>query len=328
MTQHHTPSGRFRNPWPDAEVRGWIDVLKWRLVDNRLHPPPPDPDPAVLPRVESAPPLPEPASPLAATWLGHSTVLVELGGKRVLTDPVWGDRVSPFSWTGPERWVPPPLRLEALPALDLVVLSHNHYDHLDRPTVEWLARERPHLPWIVPLELAATVRKFGVRQVTELDWWQTGEAAGVTVTAVPAQHFSARNLLDRGATLWCGYVLRVGERRVYFAGDTGYHPEFAEIGRRVGPFDLALIPIGAYEPRWFMRAVHMNPEDALAAVTDVRSAHPDRPVPYILPIHWGTYKLTDEPMDEPPRRFRQGWEAAGLELERLWLLAHGERRQG
>ncbi len=328
MPQHHTPGGRFRNPWPDAEVRGWIDVLKWRLVDNRLHPPPPDPDPAVLPRAGNAPVLPEPAAPLAATWLGHSTVLVEVGGKRVLTDPVWSDRVSPFSWTGPERWVPPPLRLEALPALDLVVLSHNHYDHLDRPSVEWLARERPHLPWIVPLKLAATVRKFGVREVMELDWWQTVEVGGVTVTAVPAQHFSARNLFDRGATLWCGYVLRVGERRVYFAGDTGFHPEFAEIGRRLGPFDLALIPIGAYEPRWFMRTVHMNPEDAMMALNDVRSAHPDRPLPYVLPIHWGTYKLTDEPMDEPPRKFRQGWEAAGLDRERLWLLAHGERREG
>ncbi|HTO72598.1 MAG TPA: MBL fold metallo-hydrolase [Gemmatimonadales bacterium] len=324
---HHTENGRFRNPWPDAEVRGWLDVFKWRLIDNRLHPPPPDPDPAVLPRV-GPPAFPASAAELACTWLGHSTVLVEVEGKRILTDPVWSERVSPLSWTGPERWVPPQLPLEALPAIDLVVLSHNHYDHLDQPTVEWLARERPQLPWIVPLKLAPTLRKFGVRVVTELDWWQSAEVAGVTVTGTPAQHFSARNLFDRGATLWCGYTMQVGKRRVYFAGDTGYHPEFTEIGRRLGPFDLMLIPVGAYEPRWFMRTVHMNPEDALSAVKDLHSAHPDRLLPPVLPIHWGTYKLTDEPIDEPPLRFRELWTAAGLDSGGLWLLAHGERREG
>jgi N-acyl-phosphatidylethanolamine-hydrolysing phospholipase D len=333
---HHTENGRFANPWPGATARGFGSVLRWKLIDSVRHPPPPDPDPAVLPRISGnegtrqlfAAQSAKSAFQLAGTWLGHSTVLLELAGKRILTDPVWSQRVSPLSWAGPKRWVPPQVALDALPPLDLIVLSHNHYDHLDRATVEWLARHQPEVPWVAPLKLGATLRRFGVRQVLEHDWWDTTEIAGITVTATPAQHFSSRHFFDRNATLWCGYAFQIGNRRIYFAGDTGYHPEFAEVGRRLGPFDLMLIPVGAYEPRWFMRAVHMNPEDAIAAIRDIASAHPELPVPRVLPIHWGTYKLTDEPMDEPPRRFRERWIEAGLPKERLWLLGHGERRDG
>jgi N-acyl-phosphatidylethanolamine-hydrolysing phospholipase D len=263
---------------------------------------------------------------LTGTWLGHSTVLLNLAGKLILTDPVWSGRASPVSWAGPKRWVPPPLALQDLPPLDLIVLSHNHYDHLDRAAVKWLARNRPEVPWVAPLRLGATLRRFGVRQVTELDWWEETTINGLKVTATPAQHFSSRHFFDRNATLWCGFTFESASRRVYFAGDTGLHPEFGAIGRRLGPFDLALIPVGAYEPRWFMQPVHMNPEDAISAIRDLSSDHGQHPVPRVVPIHWGTYKLTDEPMDEPPRRFAERWKEAGLPEERLWLLAHGETR--
>jgi N-acyl-phosphatidylethanolamine-hydrolysing phospholipase D len=153
-----------------------------------------------------------------------------------------------------------------------------------------------------------------------------GRAGEVTIGCTPAQHFSARGLHDRDRTLWCGFTLRVGAHCVYFAGDTGLHPEFGAIARRFGPFDLALLPVGAYEPRWFMGPVHMNPEDALVACTELAAAQPDRPLA-LLPIHWGTFKLTDEPMDEPARRTRDRWRDAGLPDESLWLLRHGETRR-
>jgi N-acyl-phosphatidylethanolamine-hydrolysing phospholipase D len=335
---HHTDNGRFTNPWPGSTPNGFGGVLKWVLIDRIRNPPPPDPDPASLPRVDSrhetttvvgsaeSAQSAKSAFQLTGTWLGHSTVLLNLAGKRVLTDPVWSDRASPVSWAGPKRWVPPQLALRDLPPLDLIVLSHNHYDHLDRSTVEWLARERPDVPWVAPLRLGATLRQFGVRQVTELDWWEETTINGLKITATPAQHFSSRHFFDRNATLWCGYALESGNRRIYFAGDTGLHPEFGAIGRCLGPFDLALIPVGAYEPRWFMQPVHMNPEDAITAIAQLAGANPQGVVPRVLPIHWGTYKLTDEPMDEPPRRFAERWKEAGWAADRLWLLAHGETR--
>jgi N-acyl-phosphatidylethanolamine-hydrolysing phospholipase D len=335
---HHLENGRFTNPWPGAELHGFKDLLKWVLIDRIRNPPPPDPDPASLPRVDSrhettravlsaqSAQSAKSVSQLTGTWLGHSTVLLNLAGKWILTDPVWSDRASPVSWAGPRRWVAPQLPLESLPPLDLIVLSHNHYDHLDRSAIEWLARHRAATPWVCPLKLSPLLREFGVLQVTELDWWEDTTTNGIRVTATPAQHFSSRHFLDRNATLWCGYALQSGNLRINFAGDTGLHPEFKLIGQRCGPFDLALIPIGAYEPRWFMQPVHMNPEDAIAAISALASAQPESGVPRVMPIHWGTYKLTDEPMDEPPRRFAERWRGAGFPPDRLWLLAHGETR--
>jgi N-acyl-phosphatidylethanolamine-hydrolysing phospholipase D len=338
---HHLANGRFTNPWPGGQLHGFKDLLKWVLVDRIRNPPPPDPDPNSIPRV-GAGTVAEPirhattrpisaesaksADDFSVAWLGHSTVLLHVAGKWILTDPIWSHRASPVQWAGPKRWVPPELPLEALPPLDLILLSHNHYDHCDRPTIEWLAQHQSAASWVCPLRLSPLLRTFGVKTVTELDWWDTTDIGGIKVTATPAQHFSSRTFWDRNATLWSGFVIAAGDRRVYFAGDTGYHPEFAEIGKRCGPFDLALIPVGAYEPRWFMQPVHMNPEDAIAAVRDIASAHPDKSASHVVPIHWGTYKLTDEPMDEPPKRFARRWAEAGLPEERLWVLAHGEMR--
>jgi len=189
---------------------------------------------------------------------------------------------------------------------------------LDDGTVRRLARAHPDAEWLVPLGLAPFMGRRGVRRVSELDWWEEKHVGAVKVAATPAQHFSSRSFGDRDATLWCGWALAAaGGKRLFFAGDTGFHPEFASIAQRQGPFDLALMPIGAYEPRWIMRSVHMNPEEAVEACRQLGA-------PPMIPIHWGTFKLTDEAMDEPPRRARAAWRDAGLPEAGYRQLAHGE----
>ena len=266
-----------------------------------------------------------PADQAAATWIGHSTVLLQVGGLNVLTDPMWSERAFPVQWAGPRRVMPPAFALDALPPLDVVLLSHSHYDHFDKTTVKRLARAHPEATWVVPLALGRYVRGFGVRNVEELDWWQAAEVRGAVVRATPARHFSARRFRDRNRTLWGGFVLEIAGRRYYFAGDTALHPEFAAIGE-MGPFDLVMMPVGAYDPRWFMSIVHVNPEEAVRAYTEIVSSRPAAPLPVMLGIHWGTFRLTDEPMDEPPRRTREAWRAASLPEERLWIAAFGETR--
>ena len=290
------------------------------LVHRTTRPRPRDPDPSVFARVAPAFVRPRArADQLTVTWVGHSSLLVQIGGLNILTDPMWSERASPLRFAGPKRWVPPGIAFDELPPLDVILQSHNHYDHLDDVTVRRLARAYPDAAWILPLGLAPFVRTRGARRVTELDWWQEHEASPLLrIAATPAQHFSARGFGDRGDTLWCGFALRAGSgRSVYFAGDTGYHPEFQAIGERYGPFDVALLPIGAYEPRWFMRYVHMNPEEAVEAFRKLNARA-------MVPIHWGTFKLTDEAMDEPPRRAQRAWQVAGLAPAGYHQLAHGQ----
>ncbi len=318
---HHRPGGGFRNPWVSQAVPGFGGLLKWILVHRTTRPRPKDPDPSVFPRVQPAFVTPRaPASQLTVTWVGHASLLIQLGGCNILADPVWSERASPVRFAGPRRWVPPAIAFEDLPPVDVVLQSHNHYDHLDSVTVRRLATSHPGASWVLPLGLAQFVQRRGVRAdaVVELDWWQERQVAAVRVAATPAQHFSSRGIGDRGGTLWCGFALSTAAgRRVYFAGDSGLHPEFGRIGTRYGPFDVALMPIGAYEPRWFMRYVHMNPEEAVEAFRAVNARA-------MVPIHWGTFKLTDEAMDEPPARARAAWLAAGLPREGYRQLAHGE----
>jgi N-acyl-phosphatidylethanolamine-hydrolysing phospholipase D len=290
------------------------------LVHRTTRPRPKDPDPSVFGRV--APSFVSPrafASQLTVTWVGHASLLIQLNGLNILTDPMWSARASPVQFAGPKRWVAPAVALDALPPLDVVLQSHNHYDHLDDFTVRQLVRRHPHALWVTPLGDAAFVRKRGARanEVVELDWWEERRVGSLRITATPAMHFSSRGIGDRGDTLWCGFALAGDVKRVFFAGDTGFHPEFGAIDERCGPFDVALLPIGAYEPRWFMRYLHMNPEEAVDAF---RALH----ARVMVPIHWGTFKLTDEAMDEPPVRARAAWKAAGLAEERYRQLAHGE----
>jgi N-acyl-phosphatidylethanolamine-hydrolysing phospholipase D len=324
--EHHAPDGSFRNPWPDSAPHGFRDVLRWmreRRGMVRAATPPRGAFPTRDPHVAH----PRGARDAAtATWVGHSTVLLQIAGLNVLTDPMWSARASPVQWAGPQRVMEPALALERLPPLDLVLLSHSHYDHLDKATVRWLARHHEDATWVVPLKLGAYLRDFGVRRIVELDWWQGADVHGATIHATPARHFSARRFRDRNRTLWSGFAIAIGGRRLYFAGDTAFHPEFARIGAQYGPFDLVMMPIGAYDPRWFMRIVHVNPDEAVQAYADLVSAHRAASLPLMLGIHWGTFRLTDEPMAEPPQRALAAWRIAGFPDERLWIARFGETR--
>jgi L-ascorbate metabolism protein UlaG (beta-lactamase superfamily) len=222
--------------------------------------------------------------------------------------------------------VPPGFPLEDLPPLDVVLLSHNHYDHLDARTVRALARTRPDLTWVAPLRLGRKLQSFGAHKVVELDWWDSVTIGRATVTCTPARHFSARSPFDRNRTLWCGYAVSCGAARFFYAGDTGLHPEFEAIGARCGPFDICALPIGAYEPRWFMHPVHINPDEAVQAFRELHKVHGTAMRHVMVGVHWGTFRLTDEPVLEPPRRTREAWSRAHLPPEHLWILDHGETR--
>ena len=252
------------------------------------------------------------------TWVGHATLLLQIDGVNVLTDPQWSRRASPVSFGGPKRVMPPGLRFEDLPPIHVVVISHDHYDHLDRATVTRLAAvHRPR--FLVPLGLRAWFADIGITDVEELDWWDHRTVQGIRFTCVPAQHFSGRSLWDRNRRLWSGWVLAGQSRRLYFAGDTAYFDGFKEIAARLGPFDLAAIPIGAYLPPAIMKPSHTSPEEALAALSDVRGR-------VFVPIHWGTFDLADEPLEDPPRRLLAEARRLGLGPDRVWLLRHGESR--
>lgn len=244
-----------------------------------------------------------PRQRLRVTWLGHSTLLVELDSARILIDPVWGERVSPSRWIGTRRFAPPPLALDALPPLDAVLISHDHYDHLDTPTVRALAGRVPR--WIVPLGVGAHLEAWGVapEAITELDWWETAEASGVTLVSTPARHFSGRFVDDRDATLWTGWAILGKSERVFYSGDTALTPSFAEIGRRYGPFDLTLIESGAYNAAW--ADVHLGPEQAIAVHRMVRGR-------VMMPVHWAMFDLSVHGWTEPAERVRAAAERLGI----------------
>jgi L-ascorbate metabolism protein UlaG (beta-lactamase superfamily) len=243
------------------------------------------------------------------TWIGHASYLVQLGGRSILTDPVLSPRIVTLA-----RHVPPGLDWSALPRVTAVTVSHNHMDHMDAPT---LRRLGPDVTYLVPSGLAGWFRRAGLTRVVELAWWDAAEVDGVRFTFVPAHHWSRRGLFDTNASLWGGFVMEADGLRVYHAGDTALFDGFAEIGARVGPIDAALLPIGAYEPRWFMQSQHMNPQDAVAAFTALGARR-------FVAMHWGTFKLTDEALDEPPRVLRAEWAARNLPDARLAVPAIGE----
>ncbi len=234
----------------------------------------------------------KPQSGLRATWLGHSTVLIEIDGLRLLTDPVWGQRASPTSLAGPKRFQSVPLPLSALTEVDAVLVSHDHYDHLDYATIVQLAK-RP-IPFITSLGVGAHLEAFGVAPqfITELDWWQSHTLAGsgVCITAAPAQHFSGRSLSDRNATLWSSFAIRGESHGVFFSGDTGLTSEYASIGQRLGPFDVVMLEVGAWHPSW--GDIHLGPANAVAAYRMLGGGA-------LLPVHWGTFSLALHDWDEP-----------------------------
>jgi N-acyl-phosphatidylethanolamine-hydrolysing phospholipase D len=323
---HHAPGGAFRNPWPNSAPPGWGDVVRM-LFESLRQGRAPTPKRGTFPVATPAIVSPRTGSAdFAATWIGHSTTLLQLAGVNVLTDPVFYQRAFPVQWLGPRRVMDPAVSIDELPPLDVVLLSHNHYDHLDRSAVRQIVRANPRATWVVPLRLGASLRRWGAREIVELDWWQEASFGSLRLTATPARHMSARSFGDRNRTLWCGFALEVAGRRVFFTGDTAYHPEFGEVGARCGPFDFVMIPIGAYEPRWFMQRVHVNPEEGVKIYEDLSAAHPGAPWPLMLAIHWGTFRLTTEAMDEPPRRIAALWREAELDADRLWVARFGETR--
>lgn len=310
----HFDGKRFLNPG-HVEHASFFDLLRWMKERERGDWGPPRDEPPGPP-----PPAQVGGGDLRVTFVNHSTVLLQLDGRNILTDPIWSERCSPLSWVGPRRVRPPGIRFEDLPRIDAVVLSHNHYDHLDLPTLKRLAAA--HDPqFVTGLGVGALLTGEGLTRVRELDWWQADLLpGGLRVTAVPAQHFSSRGLCDRDATLWVGYVIQGSGGPVYFAGDTGWGPHFAEIRARFGPPRLALIPIGAFRPEWFMSRVHVSPGEAL-------EAHRVLEASTSVGIHFGTFRLADDGEREPVEKLQAAVAAAGEPAPRFWVLGFGEGRE-
>ena len=355
---HHRPTGVQNNDNAFQPKNFFIDVLlRWRLPSTLkgLPPAPEAPPPTAVPDPAFLRANAGPAARPTATWIGHATVLVQVptanGTLNLLTDPHFSERASPVSFAGPKRFQPPGVPLDKLPRIDLVVVSHNHYDHLDDASVRVLAAQPGGSPlFLVPLGLKAWLAERGITNAIELDWWDaaTLPAAGapprapdvviersvgpervapsgrVQLVLAPVQHWSGRGLNDRLHTLWGGWAVLAPSLRVFFAGDTGYSRDFAGIRTRLAPreadaFDLALIPIGAYEPRWFMREQHVDPTESV-------HIHRDLGARRSLGIHWGTFELTDEALDQPPRDLATARRAQGLADEAFFTLAIGETR--
>ncbi len=269
-------------------------------------------------RIDEAPRRPPPLDGAVAvvTFIGHATFLIQTATGNILTDPMYSDRAGPFGLLGPRRVRQPAVRFDDLPPISTVLLSHNHYDHCDRRTLARLAR-RFDPTVVTPLGNGALVKSTGLRKVEELDWWQDAKTSPLPLTLTPAHHFSARTPFDRNRALWGGFTIDVAERRIYFAGDSAYAPFFREVRRRLGPIDLALLPIGAYEPRWFMRSVHMNPAEAVQAHLDLEAAAS-------VAMHFGTFQLTTEGIDEPVRALEQARLAHHLEPSAFRAIGFGE----
>ena len=251
----------------------------------------------------------------AVTFVGHSTFLIQTAAGNILTDPIYSERAGPLNALGPRRVRPPAVRFADLPPISAVLLSHNHYDHCDLPTLRRLAQQFDPLV-ITPLGNSRLVRSAGIRRVEELDWWESSKTMDWSIVMTPAHHFSARTPFDRNRALWGGFTVAVGGVRIYFAGDTAYAPFFRDIPRRIGTIDLALLPIGAYEPRWFMAAVHMNPEEAVQAHIDLQASTS-------VGMHFGTFQLTTEGIDAPVHALGRALQARSLPSEVFRTLTFG-----
>ena len=326
---HHTPDG-FKNNYVAAVDKPLADLLRWRWKAWRenLPPPPQQATPTTTPELAPLHAYAKaPAGqPPAITWIGHATMLVQAGGLSMLTDPVFSERASPVQFVGPLRAQPPGVALQDLPPIDVVLISHNHYDHLDRDSVKALnVRAQGQTLFLVPLGLKPWFAALGIENVVELDWWQSHSLKGMEFHFTPVQHWSARGMGDRSQTLWGGWAVFGPDLHWYFSGDTGYSKDFSDTrerfaARQPGGFDLALIAVGAYEPRWFMKEQHVNPAEAV-------QIHKDLGTRQSVGVHWGTFNLTDEPLDQPPRDLAVARQAQGVPEQDFFLLKIGETRR-
>ena len=271
--------------------------------------------PASVPvQVRRPPPLDGAAA--VVTFIGHSTLLIQTRFGNIVTDPVYSERASPVSFAGPRRARKPAVLFDDLPTIAVVLLSHNHYDHCDLPTLRAI-EDRWHPGVVTPLGNSGLLKAAGMRRVEEIDWWQDAARVPLPVMLTPAQHFSARTPFDRNRALWGGFLIEAGGQRILHAGDSGYGPHFREIAARLGPIDLALLPIGAYEPRWFMKDIHMNPAEAVQAHLDLAARRS-------IAMHFGTFQLTPEGIDEPVRQLAKALRERGVAAERFRVLEVGE----
>ena len=290
----HTEDDKFLNVHPLGDF-GWANIghfLSERFFGDQVrHPPSPLPVIPVQPESFTTPPPPG----LRAIWIGHSSVLIEMDGLRFMVDPIFSEYASPFQWIGPKRFAPPPIPLDDLPPIDAVMISHDHYDHLDMHTVQHLAKKGTH--FFVPLGIGAHLEAWDIpaSQITDLDWWESKQLGEVTFVCTPSQHYSGRGLFDRMETLWASWSTVGPEHRVFYSGDTGFSEHFQEIGQRYGPFDLGIFKVGAYGPSDYWHDVHVDPEEAIQGHLDIQGR-------VLLPVHWATFNLGLHDWDEPIKR--------------------------
>lgn len=309
LIRSHFDGNRFHNAVP--RNHGLLALFRWMLSRQ----------PGPWRKWTDAPPGPPPPKAshnLRVTFVNHTTFLLQLDGVNILTDPIWSDRASPLRWIGPKRHRPPGIRFQDLPPIHLVLLSHDHYDHMDIPTLQRLVRE--HRPVVYTgLRNTRTLAKHGIADVVELDWWDSSTRDGMRITAIPAQHFSGRSPFNRDTTLWCGFVVESAAATICFAGDSGMGPHFEPIGQQFPQIDLAILPIGAFRPEWFMGEVHMPPEQAVRA-------HVQLGAKVSVASHFGTFRLADDGQDEPLERLQQALARTDLKATEFLVLGFGEGR--
>lgn len=312
MPQSHFDGKRFHNQYPSQKDRSLKEVFRW--IASRK--------PAKWPRhlhskAQKIPAERVEGQEIRATFINHSTVLIQTQGLNILTDPIWSKRCSPFPLMGPTRAALPGVKFEDLPPIDIVLVSHNHYDHMDMPTLKRLNRKH-HPAFFVSLGNRSLLHKNGIKNVTEMDWWEVKEIASrARLTYVPSQHFSGRGMLDQNKTLWGGFVIETEARPIYFAGDTGYGTHFKHIRNKFGPIGFAMLPIGVYLPRWFMSPVHMSPDEAAIAHMELESGQS-------IGIHYGTFRLGDESIDAPIKDLEKALQHHGIAKTKFIALNHGE----
>ena len=303
------PNERFKNTDEDAAGKSFREFLKWSFTNKKPE----------LVAIDSSDEWKEltPSSTDYLVWIGHATYLINKDGLTILTDPVFSKRASPVRFAGPKRLIPPAIPIDKLPKIDVITVSHNHYDHLDLRSLKKIYKANPNAIFLVPKGDKRRLERRGIENVKEFLWWEEIEINGSKFTFTPVQHWSARGIADRNKSLWGGWFMELKTESIYHAGDTGYSDDFIETKKRLGSPSLSLIPVGAYAPRWFMKTNHVNPPEAIQVALDLESKRN-------FGMHWGTFQLTDEEIMEPPELLKQSLKELGLSEEFFRVLTPGQ----